>query len=88
MTDGDDGVRAAAEVAVREAVLVSVALVAKNQQQVDIPAAVLLEGAEVDLVSEVLARIVSALLTVVLPEDGGRQLLIRIGRQAVEGEPR
>lgn len=79
--------REAAEAAVREAVLVSVALVAKNQQRLDVPASLLLEGTDADLVCQVLACMTSALLEAVLP-DGGRQLLVTVSRQAVEGEPR
>lgn len=72
-----------ARTVVREAVLVSVALVARNLDQLDVPPQVLIEGADVELVAQILANMLSATLGAVLP-DSGRQLLVRVSRSAVE----
>lgn len=68
---------------VREAVLASVALVARDVNEVDVAPSVLIEGADAAIVAQVLASMVSTLLTVTLGEDS-RQLLVRVSRRAVE----
>jgi hypothetical protein len=74
----------AAETIVRDALLCSIALVTRDVEQFDVAPAVLLEGADATLVAQVLAMIAATALGELLPGDGGRHLLIRIGRQAVE----
>ena len=76
----------AAEAAVRDAFLASVALISRDVQQVDVPAQLLIEGVDADLVCQTLAGIVATLLKVTLP-DGGQQLLVTVSRRIVEGEP-
>jgi hypothetical protein len=69
----------------RDVILASIAMLARDIEQVDVPPAVLLEGTDAALVAQSLAAIVAAVFSVTLP-DGGRQLLVRLSRQAVEGE--
>lgn len=67
---------------VRDAVSASVALVTREVEGVnEVAPAVLIEGADVQVVAQVLAAMVGTLLSVTLP-DGGRTLLVRIGLQA------
>lgn len=87
MTDGEESV-AAAEAAAREAFLASVALISRDVQQLDVPAQLLIEGVDSDLVCLTLANIVATLLKATLPEDGVRQVLVKVSRQIVGGEPR
>lgn len=68
---------------VRDAVLASIALVARDVNEVDVPPAVLIEGADTAIVAQLLAAMVGTLLGATL-EDGGRQLLVRISRRVVE----
>ena len=68
--------------AARDVILASVAMVARDIGDVDVPASVLIEGVDASLVAQTLAAIVAAVFGATLP-DGGRQLLIRLSTEAV-----
>lgn len=84
MNPGADDAERQARAQMREAVLASVALVSRSRDNLEVPASVLLEGTDAALTAQVLAAICSALLETVLT-DGGRQLLVKVGRDAVCG---
>lgn len=85
MNPGAEDSQRDADEAVRSAVSASVALITRSTEKVDVPPTILLEGADPQLVAQVLAVMASILLENLLPDDSGRRLLIRIGRRAAEG---
>lgn len=86
MTDPQDGAEGGVDEAVRGAVSASVALITRSMQKVDVQPAVLLEGTDPELVAQVLAVMSAVLLESLLPDETGRQVLIRVARRAADRE--
>lgn len=72
-----------ARVVVGEALRCTVALVTARTEGLEVPPALLLEGSDPALVCQFLATMCTAMLDATQP-DGGRALLVRIGRIAAE----
>lgn len=77
--------RAQAEALVRDALLSAVALTTSDIEHVEVPVADLLADTDVEVCALLLARMLGAVLGVVLP-DNGRRLLAQIAATAVTGE--
>lgn len=78
--------REQAETVVRDALLSAVALATRDIEQVDVPVGELLQGNDTEAVVMLQARLLGAVLGVVLPGDNGRRLLAQIAATAVNGE--
>jgi hypothetical protein len=76
--------REQAEVLVRDALLSAVALATRDIEQVEVPVGALVSGSDTDAVLHLLARMLGAVLGVVLP-NSARDLLAQIAATAVTG---